>query len=141
MKTVLIFCLILFTTYYLKAESLTFNKLNAKQITDTSSYPIANLSGLNWSYYLNKPINTLLFDLNGVFPGYIIGRIYGTRLRLASKLNIYYGNGIGVILTVNDFQHLNQYSESSSWDISLFRQENISKIELWDQATCIMGCE
>lgn len=49
-------------------------------------------------------------------------------------------NGPGAIIYVQNFTHMNKYSSTGSWDVSLFRLENIHKIELWaNQNNCING--
>lgn len=49
-------------------------------------------------------------------------------------------NGPGAIIYVRNFTHLNKYNNTGVWDVNLFRQENIYKIEVWrNQNTCING--
>jgi hypothetical protein len=129
----------------LKAEQSfdhVYQAIKYKVVTDTTTYPISTLAGVNWTVYYNRSINNFLYDLDKLFPGYILGKIYPKdRISMAGRINVYYGNGIAFIITVSKFQHMNPSSHDGSWDINLFRQENISQIELWDNTICRTGCD
>lgn len=48
--------------------------------------------------------------------------------------------GPSVKIHVREFTHMNRYSPTATWDINLFRQEKIYRIEVWrDQNSCING--
>ena len=115
-------CLIIFiTTKTLKAENI-FNLIRFSAnygVIDTLTYPTSNLSGVTWTFYIDKPINTLLQDLDELFPGYILSPIYGKdKLRTAGTINIYYGNKITLVLNVKKFHFMNPISEDGTWDIN-----------------------
>lgn len=138
----LLFCIpIFFAAQNLKAERdpvyLRNQLLHASP--DTVTYPIANLSAFDWASYLNRPINELLAELDNSYPGYIVGTVYANeRLRMAARINIYYGQGRALILSVSHFQLLNPYSQDGGpWDVDLFKQEKISAIELWNNTVCV----
>lgn len=141
MKRIFFALIVFFIANKSKAEefSLLETKIISPLSVDTATYPIANFQATDWAFYINKPINTLLADLDNLFPGYILGQVYANeRLRMASRINIYYGEGRGLILHVRHFQHMEPYSQNGGpWDVSLFRQENISRIELWDNTVCV----
>jgi hypothetical protein len=50
------------------------------------------------------------------------------------------GHGPGVIIYVREYTHMNRYSPTGTWDVNLFRQEKIYRIDVYkDQNTCING--
>ncbi|MBS1744428.1 MAG: hypothetical protein JST81_15475 [Bacteroidetes bacterium] len=109
---------------------------------DTTTYPIERLSSPQWINYVGKPIDTLLSFLDTDFPGFKIGKVYSCgNIKLPCRINIYYGNGRGFMIYVKRFQHLNPYKTlpDGSWDATLFRQENITAIELWDNTVCVFN--
>lgn len=61
----------------------------------------------------------------------------------ASKMKIDFvqdGHGPGVIIYVREFTHMNRYSSTATWDVNLFRQEKIYRIDVYkDQNVCING--
>jgi hypothetical protein len=67
---------------------------------------------------------------------------HGAHFR-ASYLSLYFTPDIygpGVNIYVHDYTHMTRYSPMATWNIALFRQEKIYKIEVWkDQNTCING--
>ena len=109
-------------------------------ISDTAAYPIASISSVNLPFYYNKPINIFLADLADAYPGYILGKVYGNQIRWGKKINVYYGNDITFIIVVKNFQFMNPFNLTGNFDINLFRQENINKIELRNIGDCIHGC-
>ena len=109
-------------------------------ITDTSTYPISNLSAISWSCYLNQPINILLFDLDRLFPDYVLSKVYPGHQFFAHDIIVYYSRGVGVRLSVNKFKVMNP-AHTAKWDVDLFRKENLSKIELWQNDTCLYNSE
>ena len=115
-------------------------QISINNIIDTAAYPIANISSINLPFYYNKPINTFLADLADAYPGYVLGRIYGNEIRRGTMINVYYGNSIAFVIVVKNFQYINSFSPTGNFDINLFRQENINKIELRNIGDCIHGC-
>lgn len=127
----------LFSTTHASANS----KLKILMILDTAAYPFSNLSAINSSSFIGGSINNFLANLDNVAPGYVLSRVYGLDgRRLATRLNVYYKNGIAFTLVVKNTQHVQQFNADSEWDINLFRQENISRIELHNGGNCYSGC-
>ena len=57
------------------------------------------------------------------------------------KVDFTFGiNGPGAIIYVRNFTHMNKYNNTGVWDVNLFRQEKIYRIDVYkDQNTCING--
>lgn len=111
---------------------------------DTATFPIAGFAAVDWTFYLSKPINTLLIFLDNSFPGYILGDVYpDDNLKAAARINVYYRNWRGLILHVNRFHHMDPFTTQTNgkWDVNLFRQENISRIELWDNSILVFDSD
>lgn len=68
---------------------------------------------------------------------YVIG---GHIIKYADRLTVCYPNNIFIEIFVGHFQHLTQRSETGTWDMTLFRKENVDHIEIWNNVECINGC-
>lgn len=100
------------------------------------------LQQLNLNNYYNKPVDSLLAVIPAT-PDSM--RVYSnvdsrTRLFFASELTVWYPDGIFLRIFVTQFNFMNPYSSSLSWDSILFRKENIFKVSIYkDSFTCING--
>ena len=139
----IILCLIIFGVgRNSKAENGMMRTISSKVSIDTITYPVSSLSTVVWADYIHQPINTLLLYLDECFAGYMLSSVYSRdRLNIAAAINVLYGGGLCLIIYVNRFQHLNPVSYTGKWDVNLFRQENISAIELWDNVTCVFNSD
>ena len=110
--------------------------------TDTTL--IAQLAAINLIQYQGQPVDTLLAHLPS---GYIALKIGGWRSqRLAEVLYVIYPNKISVGIHVRDFQYMNPRLVDSpnpkqNWSIPLFRKEAITYTIIYNNTTCINGCE
>ncbi len=96
--------------------------------------------------FIGKPIDTLLSYIPSNFYNikvYPVGISNRGMMFNAGHLFISFTpdkNGPSIALWVNEFTHMNRYSPNSTWDATLFRKENIFKIQIWkDQNHCIIG--
>ncbi|MBC7534081.1 MAG: hypothetical protein H7258_00120 [Ferruginibacter sp.] len=144
MKKLLFISVLIATAHNVLAKNiLPYKKyqISITNLIDTAAYPIANISSINLPFYYNKPINTFLADLTNSYPGYILSSIYANdNLRMGTRVNVYYSNHMGFVLIVKNFQYMNPFSLTGNFDVNLFRQENINKIELRNIGDCIHGC-
>lgn len=99
------------------------------------------LKTFNYRPYINHPINDLLTVLPS---GYEVSPVYARHLYRnphATEIWLFYPNDISVAISVKQFTHMNPYSATSTWDINLFRKENIYTIKLYDsEDKCVVGC-
>ena len=119
------------------------SNLNCKPLTsvDTAAYPLSKLSQVNTTAFIGLTINNFLANLDSLVPGYVLSRVYGLDgRRLATRLRVYFQNGMAFTIVVQKTEYVTQFNEDSQWDINLFRQENISRIEFHNADTCISGC-
>ena len=143
-KLIFIVCIFL-GTLKLKANDIEFSGylIPNNLITDTAVYPISSFININLTFYNNQSVSLFLSDLNELFPGYLLSKVHGgDNGRIGSRLQVYFANNITFRIIVKDFTHMNPYSPTAEWDIDLYKQENIFKIELYDNsASCVKGCD
>lgn len=102
------------------------------------------LSAINLSQYIGKPVDSLLAHLPA---GYTSLQIGGWRSqRLAEVLYILYPNNISVGIHVRNFQFMNPQlvntpNPTENWNITLFKKETISFSIIFKGPVCINGCE
>ena len=103
--------------------------------TDTT---LNYLSSINLDLYKNKPIDSFL----AIIPSNYIGmKVYGHHIaKYADVLAVKYSDKVTIYIHVRQFQFINPRSETMSWDINLFRKENIHHIEIWKAVDCYNGC-
>lgn len=144
MKKLFFISLLIFSIGSLKANinPLEEMKINLKINTvDTAGYPQSTLMAIDIASYANRPVNDFLAALDVAAPGYALSPVYGGHsMRLASRLNAYYLNGLAFVIVVTDFTHMQQFNSDSQWDVNLFRQEAISSIEFYKNDLCLSGC-
>lgn len=143
--TIIFFTIILAFRFY-SVSATPFDcapKSNIENLpTDTTL--IAELAAINLIQYQGQPVDTLLAHLP---PGYIIMKIGGWRSqRLAEVLYVIYPNKISVGIHVRNFQYMNPHLVDSpnpkqNWSIPLFRKEAITYTIIYNNTTCINGCE
>lgn len=106
---------------------------------------ISYLGQMNVQSYYGKPVDSFLLAI----PANLYNmKIYGGSnsqgaLFRASEMVVNFlpvGDCPGVVIHVRQFTHMNRYSPTATWDVNLFRQEKIDRMEVWrDQNTCING--
>ena len=111
------------------------------KVSDTAVYPSSDLLRLSWSCYLDQPINVFLKDLDRLFPNYILSKVFPGHRFFAHEVIVYFGDGVGIILSVRRFKYLNPAHTNPNWNIKLFCKENLSKIELWQNDICLYKSE
>lgn len=111
---------------------------NYNSFSQTGDTTLTYLSSLNLDTYKNKPVSSFL----AVIPNnYIRIRIGAPgNPKIAQILSVRYANNVYAWIYVYKFQYMNPRSETMSWDINLFRKENIHHIEIWKAVDCYNGC-
>jgi len=103
---------------------LTIRHTNAQ--VDSNYYYLNNL---DFNYYLNKPIDSLL----SAVPLFVSSqlKIYGElTTNKARVLELTYPNQVRLYVYTKNFQFMNPVDPSRIWDVTLFRKENAFYIEL-----------
>ena len=106
--------------------------------SQTGDTTLTYLANLNLNNFKNKPVDSFI----AVIPGnYIRMRIASPgNPKYAEVLSVLYADKVYAWIYVYDFQFMNPRSETSRWDISLFKKEKIHHIEIWKAVTCYNGC-
>ena len=147
MKKLAAFIIIIFTIQTIQAKNigLSYPKKGCSTDTLPTSELITYLQQLDISSFYGKPVDSFLLAVPANFYAM---KVYGgdhsqgamfraSRLRLDFVNNI---DGPGVAIYVREYTHMNRYSPTATWDVNLFRQEKIYKIEVWkNQNVCING--
>ncbi len=136
-KIILLFCLF-FSIQTIAADKViitnNFEKKNAN-IQDTI---VSYLTSLDLNQFVGMPIDSFLIHLPSNYT--LMKILTGDRLKNAHMLYIKYSNSVYLGIIVNHFQFMNPSPPRSSWNITLFRKENISFIEIYNGINCINGC-
>ena len=140
-----------FLCFFLLIANISFGRTktteSAKSSTflqqiDTATYPINRFTNIDYAFYIGHPINTFLDDLNEINPGFVLGPIFSPhKIAYGTAINVHYANNLFIYIHVNQFQFTRPYIPNRAYDINLFRQENIGEIELWNNGTCLYGCD
>jgi hypothetical protein len=144
MKRTLLISLILFSTITtVKAgQSTQFSFTNEKVDTIPSTELTIFLQQINIPSFYGKPVDSFLVAVDAIpYEMKIYGGFDSKEAILnATHLWYKYSGGQIIVIYVREFTHMNRYSPTGTWDISLFRQEKIYKIEVWkNQNVCING--
>ena len=88
------------------------------------------LNNLDFDYYLNKPIDSLLSAIPIFLPSQL--KIYGyADCHKASRLAVTYPNQVVLLVRPKNFQFMNSVDTNRVWDINLFKKETAWFIELF----------
>lgn len=131
-------------------DGITFSAPRINNITQScdtlpTQQLINYLQQMNVQSYYGTPVDSFLSAIPANFYNM---KIYSSAASKPPRLKAsylvvnftdsYYGPTVKIYVT--DYTHMNKYSPNGTWDINLFRQENIDRIEVWrDQNTCING--
>ena len=144
-KIVLIISVSWFFSYCAHAKEIKTNILVSKVDTLPTTQLVTFLQQMDVESFYGKPVDSFLVAIPANFYNLKIyggAHSQGARLR-ASYLSLYFTPhiyGPGVNIYVSEYIHMNRYSPTATWDINLFRQEKVYKIEVYkDQNTCING--
>jgi hypothetical protein len=137
-----IFC---FFSHSLYAKEIKLSTSIFKVDTLPTIQLITFIQQMELDSYYGKPVDSFLLAI----PANLYNlKVYGSShsqgaLFRASEMVVDFtpdGHGPGAIIYVRGYTHMNRYSPSATWDVNLFRQENIYKIEIYkDQNTRIIG--
>jgi hypothetical protein len=129
-----------------KAETANKQSNEFKELTSCTNVmqqdtTLAYLSTLDLEFFKNKPVDSLLTVLPLNYTNRIIHGM--GNLKYARVLSVRYSGNIRVLIFVKNFVHMNPRSEACQWDINLFKLENITCVEIWNNNLKISsgGCE
>ena len=106
--------------------------------SQTGDTTLNYLWSINLDNYKNKPVDTFLAKIPN---GYLNFRILSPgNPKIAQVLSIEYTDDVYAWIYVYNFQFMNPRSETMTWDMSLFRKENVDHIEVWKGVDCYNGC-
>jgi hypothetical protein len=100
--------------------------INCNGITDTI---VPYLTSLDLNYYKNKPVDSFLTVLPTMYNSIVVQSL--GNLKYARIIKVKYPENVRVLIFVKNFQYMNPRSETSHWDINLFKKENLACIEIW----------
>jgi hypothetical protein len=96
------------------------------------------LSGLNLLPHNNKPIDSFLLELP---INYLSMKIMSKdNPKYARILAVTYSDKVTVYIYAHNFRHMNPRSETFTWNMTLFKKEDIHHIEVWKAVDCYNGC-
>ena len=141
MKSTTLLLIHFFAFFAIKAEvkiTKPIHLLNGNT-TDTAFYPFATYDSINLNQYYNKPVDSFLAHLPA---GYILSPLLPLdNLKCRGQIRAKYGNNIEFYIFVKNFQYMTPCSFTGTWDVTLFRKENIGWIELFKMGDCLKGCD
>lgn len=113
-----------------KSENGYLNRSTICSVVPQQDTTLTYLTTLSLTSFINKPVDSLL----AILPiNYTNRVIHGMgNLKYAKVLSVRYAGNIRVLIFVKNFVYMNPRSEIGQWDINLFKLENISCIEIWD---------
>jgi|SRR5882757_3348840 len=97
------------------------------------------LTTIDLTAFVGMPVDSFLVKLPNNYDSM---RVYGGHNpKRAGKLIISYINkNISVFIYVSTFKYMDPWSNYTTWDITLFRKENIDHIIVYKGSDCINGC-
>jgi hypothetical protein len=119
----------------LTIAALTFSLIVHSQNGDTT---LTYLSSLNLEIYKNKPIDSFLVKIPANYSQLKV--MSADNPKYARILGVKYTNGVFIYIYAHNFRFINPRSETFSWDLNLFRKEDVLRIEVWKQVDCYNGC-
>ena len=106
--------------------------------SQTGDTTLAYLSTLNVTFYVDKPIDTFLLKIP---TNYINMKVMSSdNPKYARILSVLYADKVTLYIYAHNFRFINPRSETFTWDITLFRKEDIEHIEVWKNVDCYNGC-
>lgn len=113
-----------------------FSTQSRERIKCDTILPI--LSQMDVNSFVNKPIDSFLAKIPS---GYLRLKIQSPgNPKYAEVLSVLYPGKVFIYIYVYEFTHMNPRSETFTWDMTLFRKEKISRIEIYNGVECIKGC-
>lgn len=105
---------------------------------DTNILILDSLLAINLSYYIGRPVDSLL----QVLPQSpkTVRITSADKPHIASRVIITYDIWYWIQIVVKDFQYMPVYDPNRVWDFNLFKNETISWIFVNRGNTCIYGC-
>ena len=134
--------MVCFLSSYAKAMNIKLANAVYKIDTLPTQELITFLQQINVQSFYGKPVDSFLLAVPAI-PYQM--KIYGGSnsqgaLFRASYLWYVYSGGPVIRIHVREYTHMNRYSPTATWDVNLFRQEKIYRIDIYkDQNSCING--
>ena len=106
---------------------------------DTNILILDSIMALNLGNFIGQPVDTLLHHLP--LSANVTKIIRGdNNAYTARRLWVIYDNWYWVQIVVTNFQYMNPYDISQTWDLSLFKKETIAWIFVNQGNNCVYGC-
>jgi hypothetical protein len=137
--TLMIVLLFIYVSVNAERKRIEISNFIKNDSPDTTFYPFSTFDAINLTQYYNKPVDTFLAHLP---VGYVLSTLLPIdNLKRRVQICAEYGNHIEFYIVVKDFHYMNPFSSTGIWDETLFRKENINRIEFYKLGDCIKGCD
>lgn len=110
----------------------------AHPVNDTNVAILDSILAIDLSYYIGKPVDSLLIHLPQT--AHVMRIASADNPNLANRLIIIYQNWYWIQLVVDNFSFMNQFDDQHLWNINLFKKETISWIFVDQGNNCVYGC-
>jgi hypothetical protein len=144
LKKRFLLCMLFSISVSANAMSASDNEIKLKSIVVDTLQPDSlhwYLRYLNVRNYYGLTVDTFLSTIpNNPTSMFVSSCQMGkTSMYNACYLQVSYHPDIVLRIYVNNFTHLPRYSATLNWDVGLFRQENIFRISVYKDHSCING--
>jgi hypothetical protein len=143
---VIIFCVLFVSlsleTYANKQVKIMSENQISKRVDTLSVDSLTNfLRNVNLNNYIGEQVDSFLLAIPNTPSSMLISScVMGKRsMYNACYLQVAYNPDLIVRIYVTNFTHMVPYSPTLTWDIGLFRQENIFRISIYKNHSCING--
>ncbi|MBK8611491.1 MAG: hypothetical protein IPL84_16520 [Chitinophagaceae bacterium] len=117
---------------------ITLMLISKSIFSQTPDTALTYLSALNLNLYKNKPIDTFLLKVPSNYVSMKI--ISSDNPKYARILTVLYADKVTFYIYAHNFHYMNPRSETFTWDMALFRKEDVHHIEVWKAVDCYNGC-
>jgi len=97
-----------------------------------------SLQRINYNSFIGRPVINLLAALPSTYTHAKVRG--GSRFNIANALHVDYNGKLAVIIYVREFNHINRVSQNGTWDLNLFKRENIDFVVVVEDGRCIVNC-
>ncbi len=96
---------------------------NGKAISQTNASVYDTICKIDFSYYMNKPVDSFLRILpTGYYPLQLFGHLKNNRIYF---LGFDYPDGTEVIIKVKKYRFMNPTDPNRIWDIDMYKKEDV----------------
>jgi len=126
-KILIIFCL--FGNNDLLANNTDFSNNKTLRVDTTV---LQSILSINLSYYIGKPVDSLFGILPNTYTSRGLSQSY-----YSSEFNTCYEE---IFIDTFQFMTFPNRTKTSTWNMSLAKQETIAFIKVWKNNQCVYGC-